>query len=194
MKSPSIELCLLKLAPMPVPALPLTPKYLPVGFTGTESPPPTLKLNISFSRSWAFRGRVRPRPASRSQQQSFLTLNPPPLLKRVSVRVSPGEMMIKKRAGTKFNQSTSQNRHPDPYLEDSMLEKNKKRRYFSDVVRLSGVAITAMVFAIGTAAAQDPTLAATQNALGTPAIPWVDYSVLDCCSHRQRAQGAGFGK
>jgi outer membrane protein TolC len=80
-------------------------------------------------------------------------------------------MMIKKRAGTKFNQSTSQNRHPDPYLEDSMLEKNKKRRYFSDVVRLSGVAITAMVFAIGTAAAQDPTLAATQNAIGTPAIP-----------------------
>ncbi len=52
-----------------------------------------------------------------------------------------------------------------------MLEKNKKRKYFSVVVRLSVVAIAVMILAIGTAVAQDPTLLAPQNAIGTPAIP-----------------------
>jgi outer membrane protein TolC len=52
-----------------------------------------------------------------------------------------------------------------------MLEKNKKRKYFSVVVRLSVVAIAVTIFAIGTAVAQDPTLSAPQNAIGTPAIP-----------------------
>jgi len=52
-----------------------------------------------------------------------------------------------------------------------MLEKDKKRKYLSVMVRLSSVAITVMIFAIGTAVAQDPTLAASDNVIGTPAIP-----------------------
>jgi outer membrane protein TolC len=52
-----------------------------------------------------------------------------------------------------------------------MFEKGKKRKYFSVVMHLSGFAITVMVLAIGTAAAQDPTLAASENAIATQVIP-----------------------
>src|SRR5579872_6317478 len=77
--------------------------------------------------------------------------------------------LITQRANL-FNR-TSLNRHPDHVWRNSMLEKDKKRKYLSVMVRLSSVAITVMIFAIGTAVAQDPTLAASDNVIGTPAIP-----------------------
>ena len=51
-----------------------------------------------------------------------------------------------------------------------MLERDKKRKHVSTLVRLSVVAIALMVFAVGTAAAQDPALAVPQNAVGTSVI------------------------
>lgn len=52
-----------------------------------------------------------------------------------------------------------------------MFEKGKKRKYLSVVMHLAGFAITVMVLVIGTAAAQDPTLAASENSMGTQVIP-----------------------
>src|SRR5579871_11810 len=52
-KSPSAALCLSKLTPAPEVAFPLTPAYLAIGFSGTDSPPPILKLSLRSSGSSA---------------------------------------------------------------------------------------------------------------------------------------------
>lgn len=70
-----------------------------------------------------------------------------------------------------------------------MLERDNNGN-FSALMRLSVVAIVIMVLAVGTAAAQDPVLAAPQSPPGTSAIPLGDYSVTDCRSLRSQAQKA----
>jgi outer membrane protein len=52
-----------------------------------------------------------------------------------------------------------------------MLETNTKRKHFSAPVRLSVAAIAIIVSVVGTAVAQDPSLAAARTALGNSAIP-----------------------
>jgi len=57
------------------------------------------------------------------------------------------------------------------YLENSMLEGDRKRKHFSAVVRLWVVAIALLVLTVGSATSQDPNLAVPPNAVGTSAIP-----------------------
>jgi outer membrane protein len=52
-----------------------------------------------------------------------------------------------------------------------MIERDKKPRHVSTLVRLSVVAIALTVLAVGTATSQDPALAVPQNAVETTVIP-----------------------
>src|SRR5271170_466315 len=54
------------------------------------------------------------------------------------------------------------------------MRDNNNGKYRSAVVHLPVVAIAAMVLIVGTAAAQDPSLAPPQSALGNAALPlWI---------------------